>query len=559
MLTGAGRTLTWTSFNLPRAITSCPGNVAANCKTTSFLYNPEHERTIENQADGSMVVTLSPRYDTGLHFEKRYLTDPATQARTGAVEYEHYLYAGGLMFGKFIQNTAVDGVTIASTSYEYYTKDHLGSIVALTDGTGAVLQRLSYDVWGKRRYPNGAADPNGLLNNPDMYHGYTGHEMLDDVGLIHMNGRLYDPMMARFVSADPNIPNPENLLSYSRYTYCLDNPLACTDPSGYFDLGDVFKLAAVVAVGYFMAPIITQSVFTSIINPIMATGSITTAQAVGAWTVASAASGAAVGFTSSMIMTGGDVNASLQGGALGALSGGLFGLAGISGGAGSAANYAAHAGAGCVIGMANGNGCGRGAAAELASKWATVYTNGDFIGTVVAGGTVSVIGGGKFANGAVTAAYGWAYNNCSTDCNLLDKAKDSVEKFIQGVKSRLTVSWRLRAGYGFGVETGPVMPYSAGIPKRGSQVDVNPGVGEAFGASHSLTVDVKVYSTNTMVSGNPVAVTTTLCGGGVFGMCGSATILDSNLFSLTLSAGVVNGLSFTNTVTKPGGMSITVP
>lgn len=56
------------------------------------------------------------------------------------------------------------------------------------------------------------------------------------------------------------------------------------------------------------------------------------------------------------------------------------------------------------------------------------------------------------------------------------------------------------------------MPYSAGIPKRGSQVDVNPGVGEAFGASHSLTVDLKVYSTNTMVSGNPVAVTTTLCG-----------------------------------------------
>lgn len=178
-----------------------------------------------------MVVTLSPRYDTGLHWEKRYLVD-AAKARTGAVEYEHYLYAGGLMFGKFIQNTAVDGVTIASTSYEYYTKDNLGSIVAITDQTGAVIQRLSYDVWGKRRYPNGSADPNGLLNNPDMYHGYTGHEMLDDVGLIHMNGRLYDPMMARFVSADFLIQSPDNLQSYNRYTYVWNNPLALTDPSG---------------------------------------------------------------------------------------------------------------------------------------------------------------------------------------------------------------------------------------------------------------------------------------------------------------------------------------
>ncbi|MBI5919219.1 MAG: hypothetical protein HY849_07600 [Nitrosomonadales bacterium] len=55
--------------------------------------------------------------------------------------------------------------------------------------------------------------------NPDMYHGYTGHEMLDDVGLIHMNGRLYDPMMARFVSADFIIQSPGNLQSYNRYTY----------------------------------------------------------------------------------------------------------------------------------------------------------------------------------------------------------------------------------------------------------------------------------------------------------------------------------------------------
>ena len=158
---------------------------------------------------------------------------------------------------------------------------------------------------------------------------------------------------------------------------------------------------------------IMNSIFLSAINPALAAGTLTTAQVMGAWTMASAVSGAAVGFASSMIMTGGDMNAAMSGGALGALSGGLFGAVGVSTEAGSFANYAGHAGAGCLIGMASGSGCGRGAASEFVSKWATVHTDGDPVVAVVAGGTVSVVGGGRFANGAVTAAYGYLFNWCS--------------------------------------------------------------------------------------------------------------------------------------------------
>lgn len=251
MIGGAGRTIRWTSFNIPEEITSCAGGNAANCKTTTFLYNPEHERTIEHQADGSTVHVLSPRYDTGLHFEKRVKAD-------GSIEYEHYLYAGGLMFGKYITHTNAAGTAIQSTDMagtqrdrviEYYLKDHLGSITALVNGDANpafladgmtpnpeagkyAVKFLSYDVWGKKRYPDGVPDPTGALNNPDMYHGYTGHEMLDEVGLIHMNGRLYDPVLGRFVSADFMIQSPDNLQSYNRYTYAWNNPLAGTDPSG---------------------------------------------------------------------------------------------------------------------------------------------------------------------------------------------------------------------------------------------------------------------------------------------------------------------------------------
>lgn len=63
--------------------------------------------------------------------------------------------------------------------------------------------------------------------------GFTGHEHLDKFGLINMNGRLYDPLLGRFLSPDPFIQAPDNTQSYNRYSYCLNNPLIFSDPSGY--------------------------------------------------------------------------------------------------------------------------------------------------------------------------------------------------------------------------------------------------------------------------------------------------------------------------------------
>ena len=51
---------------------------------------------------------------------------------------------------------------------------------------------------------------------------------------LYMNGRVYDPNIGRFLSADPHIQAPYNTQSYNRYSYVLNNPLKYTDPSGYF-------------------------------------------------------------------------------------------------------------------------------------------------------------------------------------------------------------------------------------------------------------------------------------------------------------------------------------
>ena len=68
----------------------------------------------------------------------------------------------------------------------------------------------------------------------------TGHEQIPNVGLVNMNGRLYDPALGRFLSPDRNVQFVTDLQSYNRYSYAQNNPLKYTDPTGY-DLGDFFK------------------------------------------------------------------------------------------------------------------------------------------------------------------------------------------------------------------------------------------------------------------------------------------------------------------------------
>nr|WP_269783556.1 RHS repeat-associated core domain-containing protein [Marinibactrum halimedae] len=63
--------------------------------------------------------------------------------------------------------------------------------------------------------------------------GFTDHEHLDEVELIHMNGRVFDYQLGRFLSVDPYIQEPGNSQSINPYSYIMNNPMAGTDPTGY--------------------------------------------------------------------------------------------------------------------------------------------------------------------------------------------------------------------------------------------------------------------------------------------------------------------------------------
>ena len=101
--------------------------------------------------------------------------------------------------------------------------DNIGSILSVIDEEGRSVFDASYDAWGRQTVTK---------NEIGLRRGYTGHEMLNEFGIINMNGRLYDPLLGRFFSPDNYVQAPDNSQSFNRYSYCLNNPLKYVDPSG---------------------------------------------------------------------------------------------------------------------------------------------------------------------------------------------------------------------------------------------------------------------------------------------------------------------------------------
>ncbi|CAB5496923.1 hypothetical protein THERMOT_601 [Bathymodiolus thermophilus thioautotrophic gill symbiont] len=118
------------------------------------------------------------------------------------------------------------------TRYLHY--DNLGSIDTITDGQGNIVERMAYTAFGQRRQGDWRASDPLLPIIPTLTNrGLTGHEHIDEMGFIHMNGRVYDPQIGRFLGADPTIQHPYNTQDYNRYSYATNNPLKYVDMNGF--------------------------------------------------------------------------------------------------------------------------------------------------------------------------------------------------------------------------------------------------------------------------------------------------------------------------------------
>jgi FG-GAP repeat protein len=187
--------------------------------STRFFYGPDQERWCSAQyRDGNLV-----------------------RSTIYAGDYEE-VYENGDTRGLYYLDGNV--IVIRDGLFKPYLAftDNLGSILSVFDEEGRKVFDASYDAWGKQTITQ---------NDIGLYRGYTGHEMLNEYDIINMNGRLYDPVIGRFFSPDNYVQMPFNSQNFNRYSYCLNNPLKYTDPSGeWFGIDDLIVAGAGFVVGY---------------------------------------------------------------------------------------------------------------------------------------------------------------------------------------------------------------------------------------------------------------------------------------------------------------------
>ncbi len=328
----------------------------------------------------------------------------------------------------------------ASTTLHYLFSDALGSVDTVTNDIGGIVERMSFDAHGNRRSSTAWQSPLGSIPSSTRQ-GFTGHHMLDVFGLIHMNGRVYDPQIGRFLQADALLD--AGIQGLNRYSYVLNNPLSLTDPSGHMSVGQILRTVAAIAI----------TVYTGGWAAGYWGASLTAGQALAVM--------AAGGFASGAIQSG-----TLKGGLTGAYTALAFYAVGSyfkaaewasKGGKlttiGRTAKIVAHGVVGGVSSELQGASFGSGFASAGFSELAGPLTENldsnlaQVAASAIVGGTASRLSGGKFANGAVTAAMGWAFNNA-----LHREAREKPSQWMQPSDWEEAVSRPLYLKYGSIIE-----------------------------------------------------------------------------------------------------------
>ena len=399
---------------------------------------------------GSTQVSFA--YDTS---RKRYLrtdTDSAGTQTTlyigsvekithkdGSKQWKRYI-GGNLMI---LQDVSGAGA-ITQSHTRYLLKDHLGSLQYILDAGGFVVQSLGFDPWGDRlnSFQNEGSKPwaTDLYNILETTRGFTGHEMVDGLDIVHMNGRIYDSRIGRFLQADIIIDGANNTQGYNRYSYVHNNPLNAIDASGYNAFKEFFDDITGISESSLLNGVVQVAgcaaantvglcpAFLGVYNASLAYGmteSLGAAFQSGVIAGVSAAAFSAIGEYFQGLENSNNFFYGSLGRAAGMSGGRLSNFVAANGGltvGQVVGKVLAHAAVGGVTASLQGGEFGHGFISAGFSKGAMTlagFNYGDIttksvvertITAAMIGGTASKVSGGKFANGAITAAFAQLLN-----------------------------------------------------------------------------------------------------------------------------------------------------
>lgn len=252
MLAGDGRNYTWTSFNKIATV--------SNGQQVAYRYDAGQRRVSKTTGD-NVTYYVSPTYEV-------------TISSNNETRHRHNIVVGDDVVATYERfETGID----TSDQIVYYHRDIIGSGELITGSDMEVVARRYYTPYGEN-IEDILGDDDSIINDgaevvinvDDDYkqliltnieeddtftllseiqvrdserlnslRGYTSHENVAEVGLINMNARHFDPVTARFVSADSMVPGLDQPLAYNRYAYVSGNPVSYRDPSGHFFIGGI--------------------------------------------------------------------------------------------------------------------------------------------------------------------------------------------------------------------------------------------------------------------------------------------------------------------------------
>lgn len=366
-----------------------------NTHNMEFKYGVDKSRIRMARVDvsDSRPIEEERRYYVGRIYEEEHAGNDVTRF--------NYIFAGD----KMVAISVMHGKDDVETAFLHH--DHLGSVLAYTDSDGRLIQELSYDAWGRRRDPAtwNFYDAEASAGAYDV-HGFTGHEHIDILEMINMDGRIYDPIVGRFLSPDPIIQDMSFSQSLNRYSYCLNNPLSMLDPTGYSWLSKHWKSLIAATVG-------------------IAVGAVTGGAMSGvvAAAIVGGAAGGAAGALTGALLNGANIAQIAKATFTGAFWGGISGFLNFSSGGGELIEKLfKHSFSNAWLEGVKGGNMAHGMLMGLVKCGSSDYVSslGNKMGAIIdaykvsvvalSSGLVSEISGGNFANGAVTGAFAYLFN-----------------------------------------------------------------------------------------------------------------------------------------------------
>lgn len=205
--------------------------------TQDLVWNSVNKVSTIKHPQNNLEYRFTYGVDNHKNKVERFLDGTLTETEFFANLYNKILYPNGTS-KEIICIDGPDGtfaVRVKGTDnvakLYYIGADHQGNLQALINTNGTIAEEFSYDAWGRRRNPSTWTYTNVPVPNLVKF-GYSLHDHYDEVGIIDMRGRLYDPLVGQMLSADKFVGSDQRADGYNRYNYVFNNPLKYKDVSG---------------------------------------------------------------------------------------------------------------------------------------------------------------------------------------------------------------------------------------------------------------------------------------------------------------------------------------